>query len=576
MGLDRSHRHSHGFCYGTALALGAALLARPASGQESPLHSFPQVPRSWDLVHEYRVAQHADGSRFVADVLLLTLHPDASAADVERAAETAGARVVGAVPSIRLLRVQLCDGGVATEAQGRFAALAGVEHAELDGLGEGGQVAPPNDTYFPQQWHLANAGQTGGKPGADIEALDAWELGQGAASVTLAVLDSGIDFGHPEFVGRALPGFDFVNEDANPTFDHPHGIFVTGLAAANTGNAFGVAGIDRLCSIVPVKVLDAFNGGTTTDLIQGLDYCAQQGVDVVNMSLIGYPGTVALQNAIAAARAAGCILVACAGNGGLGNADVSWPGASPQTMSIGATDAFDARASFSGTGAMLDFVAPGSSVITASQTQLDVSSPFSGCSGATPVAAGIVSLLKDLKPALTHDEARQLLQFGAEDGVGPPNEDTPGEDNFFGWGRVNAWRSLAGATPCAAPVLYGAGKTTSLGTTPFLATAGLARQSFGDFSIGVHAGIPGSFCVLMRGSGPANVPALGGTLWIASPIVREDNGFLDAAGSLSFPIAIDDPKVGTTGWYQVFLRDPTHPDGTGAGLSNAVEVAFCP
>ena len=260
----------------------------------------------------------------------------------------------------------------------------------------------------------------------------------------VAVLDSGIDSDHPELLGRVLPGFDFVNEDSDPEADHAHGAVVTGILAANADNSFAVAGIDHSAKILPVKVLGSANLGTLADLIEGLTYAADQGADVISMSLINYPVAFSfLEDALQYARDSGAILIACAGNDGIGDADVSGPGASPLTISVGATTRNDARASFSGTGSALDVVAPGSSITTiAYNTAVDTSSVFSGCSAATPIVAGITSLLLAEYPSLTHDEVRSSLTHSAEDLVGPPNEDTPGRDDFFGHGRVNLHSAL--------------------------------------------------------------------------------------------------------------------------------------
>ena len=327
-----------------------------------------------------------------------------------------------------------------------------VAYAERNGLGQGGLV--PDDTHYFRQYHLENTN------GADIQAVDAWDITTGSSSVVVAVLDTGIDSDHPEFAGRIDPdGFDFVNEDADPEADHPHGTWVSGCVGANADNAFGVAGVDWNCMILPVKVLNASNGGTTFDLSQALNYCATQAdVDVVCMSLINYPNVQILRDALAAARTAEKILVACAGNGGIGNADVSWPGASPDTISIGATTRQDIRASFSGTGSALDFVAAGQGVITTQHdTFNDTFASVSGCSFATPITSGVVSLLlaraDELGMTLDQNDVYNLLLAGAEDEVGNPGEDTPGRDDFHGHGRINAYESLLALSPLAVPVL---------------------------------------------------------------------------------------------------------------------------
>ena len=330
----------------------------------------------------------------------------------------------------------------------RLAATAGVAYAERNGLGSGGLV--PNDTHFGVQWHLQNTGQSGGLPGADIQATGAWDISTGSTTTVIAVLDTGIDFAHPEFAGRIDPdGYDFVNEDPNPQADHAHGSSVSGVMCANAGNSFGVAGVDWQCKVLPIKVLDQFNGGTVMDLAQGLNYVATQAdVQIVSMSLINYPASQTLINALQTARAAGKILIACAGNGGMGNANVSYPGASPLTISIGATTRHDTRAGFSGTGAPLDFVAPGESIVTVLHGSLaNQTAVVSGCSFATPMTAGVAGLLLAHARSLGYgplDQADvyELLRRGARDQVGPAAEDPPGRDDYFGHGRIDALASL--------------------------------------------------------------------------------------------------------------------------------------
>ena len=319
--------------------------------------------------------------------------------------------------------------------------------AELNYWGQGAFV--PNDSFFASQWHHANTGQSGGLPGADIQSTLAWDITRGDPTTLIAVLDSGIDSDHPDLVGTFLTnGFDFVAEDANPEGDHPHGSWVSGCIVASANNQFGVTGVDHEARVLPVKVLNQDNGGTTFDLIQGIDFAAARAdVQIINMSLINYPGTSALQLSLQNAFNAGKVLISCGSNGGLNTADASWPGASPFTITIGATDRFDRRASFSGSGSTIDFVAPGSSVVTVRPgSASNTSESVSGCSFATPITAGVVGLLRARAVALgvpfTQSLVFDMLQAGAEDMVGLSSEDTPGRDNFMGWGRINAHRTL--------------------------------------------------------------------------------------------------------------------------------------
>jgi thermitase len=309
-----------------------------------------------------------------------------------------------------------------------------IEYAEPNYLGRAADFVP-NDTYFVGwQWYFDHMGSD-----ADIDAVEGWELARGSASIVVAVLDTGIDTDHPEFLGRLLPGYDFVNDDADPETTDPHGSKVTGLLAANADNAFAIAGVDHAARVLPVKILADDGSGDTFDLVQGLTFAADSGADVISMSLQDYPlESPILNDALQYARDAGAILVSAAGNGGIGHADWSGPGGSPLTISVGATDSRDARASYSATGSALDLVAPGHAVATIRHgTGEDGIDLGGGTSSATPIVAGIASLLLSVDGSLGHDEVLDILIQSAEDQVGPPAEDTPGRDDYFGHGRVN-------------------------------------------------------------------------------------------------------------------------------------------
>jgi len=377
--------------------------------------------------------------------VLVKLRPGVRGAEARQLGTRHGGVVLEAIEQLGLYRMAIPQDRSVPEMVELIASDPSSEYVEPNHLGRGGDFVP-NDTWFNWQWHLDNP-----QTDADIDAVEGWQISRGSASIVVAVLDTGIDSDHPEFLGRILPGFDFVNDDADPEADHSHGTKVTGLLAANADNAFAVAGVDHAASILPVKVLDDQNFGDTFDLAQGLTFAADAGADVISMSLIDYPlYSTALNDALQYARDAGAVLVACAGNGGIGDADQSGPGASPLTISVGATEYDDHRASYSGTGSALDVVAPGQAVATVLHDSSSDSLDFGGgCSSATPIAAGIASLILAVNGSLGHDDVRDILTQSADDQVGPPDEDTPGRDDFFGHGRVN----LNGALTLAAAAL---------------------------------------------------------------------------------------------------------------------------
>lgn len=509
----------------------------------------------------------------------MVLHERGQRESVLERMDQLGYVLVEEVESLGILRIRSLGDAAATPDFAEIEAVPGVLAAEPNGYGQAGGSVKPNDTHFREQWHLENTGQTGGTPGADIEARAAWQLQRGSRDIVVAVLDTGIDFDHPEFQGRLLRGYDTANDDEDPSGTDFHGVLVTGLLAAATHNDFGVSGVDWHCKIMPIQVIHDSGFGTIFDLIEGIEYASSRGADVISMSLINFPQVHSLEVALEAAKNSGCILLACGGNSGIGNADTSWPGASPHTISIGWTDLKDRRAINSGTGQALDFVAPGLGVRTCAFSHSNVWFIFSGCSAATPIAAGIVSLMLAERPGATQDEVYAWLQAGAEDQVGPPNEDTPGRDDFFGHGRLNAYRSLS-AIPSPLGSNHCTSEPNSTGARARIQALGSLRVADNDFhlrALGLPPVVP---ALVFVGGSPAQVPFGPGNLCVSGPLQR----VLPKAGSGACGIVVrqldlSSPQLqglatpGATLHFQAWFPDPDAGPG-GFNLTNGVEVTF--
>lgn len=319
------------------------------------------------------------------------------------------------------------------------------------------QALTPNDPYFTQQWGFQNTGQNiggkTGKAGADANLPAAWSITQGKDSVIVAILDSGQPVGAatmPDFVGRLMAGYDYVNNDADPTDDHGHGSNVMSIATAKGNNGVGIAGVDWNCKILPVKILNSSNSGQYSWWINGIRFAVDKGARVLNMSVGGSGRSSAFEDAMIYAHSKGAIVVACMMNT---NNNVSYyPAAFTESIAVGAINNQGARAvpfCFSATsgsnyGTHLLVVAPGEQVSGYRNTDGLVTN-WCGTSQATPIVSGIVSLMVSVQPTLTFDEVRTILKNTAIDGVGSASEDAPGWDVYYGWGRVNAAAAVQAA-----------------------------------------------------------------------------------------------------------------------------------
>jgi subtilisin len=257
--------------------------------------------------------------------------------------------------------------------------------------------------------------------------------GHGGAGINVAVVDTGIDCGHPDLQGNCNYGVSYV-KGSKPFDDHGHGTHVAGIIAARD-NGFGVIGVAPEAALYAVKVLDANGSGSFSAVASGIVWAVKNGMHVINMSLGGSSYSQALADAVKAAADAGVLVVSAAGNSGCCDT-VLYPAKLPESMAIAAVDANDQRASFSSTGMEVDVAAPGvailSTVPTGSCKLCDPSGyrTLSGTSMATPHVSGTGALL--MSRGLTAAQARTQIDGTTKD-LG-----FSGFDFYTGWGRVDA------------------------------------------------------------------------------------------------------------------------------------------
>ncbi|ELZ96792.1 serine protease halolysin R4 [Haloferax mucosum ATCC BAA-1512] len=237
-----------------------------------------------------------------------------------------------------------------------------------------------------------------------VNADTAWDTTLGSSSVTIAVVDQGVKYDHPDLSSRfgSNKGKDFVDNDGDPypdlLSDEYHGTHVAGIAAGTTDNNTGVGGISN-SSLLSGRALSENGSGSTSDIADAIEWAADQGADVINLSLGGGGYSSTMKSAVSYATQNGSLVVAAAGNDSSGS--ISYPAAYSECLAVSALDPDETLASYSNYGSKLDLAAPGTNVLSCWTTSQKYNE-ISGTSMATPVVAGVAGLtlsVHDLSPA---------------------------------------------------------------------------------------------------------------------------------------------------------------------------------
>jgi len=400
------------------------------------------------------VMTQAEAPRFRPGGILVKFKEGASAADVQAALARQGLSAEREISQLGIKSLAVPSGQELAVVED-MRRDPSVEYAELDYLAS--VAITPSDPGWDNQWAPAKIG-----------APAAWEITTGSEEVIIAVLDTGVKIDHPDLAAKTwsnpgeIPangldddqngkvddvyGWHFYHhcsnseclpaEDNDLQDDNGHGTHVAGIAAAETNNEVGIAGISWGAQLMPVKVLDEYGDGWYSDVIAGIVYATDNGADIINLSLGGEENSEALQDAVDYGHAEGVLLMAATGNTGK---PVFYPAACDHVLGVGATDVNDVRPEFSNYGPGIDVAAPGVSIYS-TWPWLDGYWHKSGTSMAAPHVAGLAALIWSARPELSNDRVAWVISETAND-LG-----APGWDEYYGWGRIDAHRALLSAS----------------------------------------------------------------------------------------------------------------------------------
>jgi thermitase len=279
----------------------------------------------------------------------------------------------------------------------------------------------PDDANYSQQWGLTI-----------VQAPQAWKITHGSSTIKIAILDSGIDSNHPDLAAKIVEKKNFSD---SPTVEdkYGHGTHVAGIAAAATNNKIGIAGMGYNTSLMNVKVLGDGGGGAYSWIIQGITWAADNGANVINLSMDGSVDSPALKQAIDYAWNKGVVIVTSASNNG--RSVPSYPAAYNNCISVAATDKQDRLCSYSDYGSWVDVAAPGTSFSTLPGNSYVA---MGGTSMAAPYVSGLAALAFSVAndsngDGRVNDEIKDAIQTGCDD-IGVSD---------IGSGRINAYRTLS-------------------------------------------------------------------------------------------------------------------------------------
>ena len=354
-----------------------------------------------------------------------------------------------------------------------YASHPDVIYAEPNGIAH--PFIIPNDPYFPVQWYLDNTGQESGTPDCDIDAPEAWEKMVGSPDIVIAIVDSGIDFTHPDLADNIwinedeipdnnldddengyvddVRGWDFAYNDNDPMDLNGHGTICAGVVGAICDNGIGSAGVCWNCKIMDVQISNYKWVGSFTDIASGIQYAADNGANVISLSFGWYnKNDEIIKDACEYANDIGVVLVAAAGNDGV--SAKACPASFENVISVAGTNNNDSILDTfsygeevkSNYGLWVDVAAPGQHIYSTMPTYtvyfneeygMNMNYTYaSGTSLSAPIVAGVVGLMLSKNSSLSPDEVTKLIRKSV---------DRYHSIYYLGTGRIDAYKAMTKA-----------------------------------------------------------------------------------------------------------------------------------
>lgn len=286
-----------------------------------------------------------------------------------------------------------------------------------------------NDPYYNKQWSIEFT-----------KSEEAWMLVDQKRDIKVAVVDSGVDYNHPDLKNRVLTnlGYNFIDNTKNTMDDLGHGTEVAGVIAAQEGNNIGITGIvgGLGVKIIPIKVLDSKGQGPSDIVAKGIIYGVDVGADIINVSIDFQEHDEDIQSALSYAYDHGVLVVVASGNSN-SNCDNYSPAGDAGAYTVAAITEKYEHPEFSSYGNSVSVVAPGVDVLTT--TLSGEYGLVSGTSISAPIVSGIAAMIKAENPALTPEEITNLINTTATKVLGS------GKDKATGYGLINAYKAVLGA-----------------------------------------------------------------------------------------------------------------------------------